>query len=280
MTETTAHTSGCRRFEGKVAVISGASLDPSIGRSSAFRLGLEGAAVVINGRTPEPLEATAESLRAQGVQVVSVVGSVGDDGVPERIVDAAIDAFGRIDLVVNTVGGATYRGSPRDITRADLVNTFELNTWTALVLVQAAVRRGLADGGGAVVNISSGTVNKTTPSMLAYAAGKAALNAMTRTLARDLAPDGVRVNGVAPGLTRTSATLPMWQADDGESAGSQTPLGRFTTADDIAAAVCFLLSDDAAAITGLTVDVDGGNHLTSGWTPMADPAMGTGSTNR
>jgi NAD(P)-dependent dehydrogenase (short-subunit alcohol dehydrogenase family) len=211
-------------------------------------------------------------LRAEGVKVASVVGSIGDDGVADQLVDVAIATFGRIDLVVNTVGGATYRGSPRAIERADLVETFELNTWTALTLVQAAVRRGLSEGGGAVVNISSGTVNKTTPSMLAYAAGKAALNAMTRTLARDLADDGVRVNGVAPGLTRTSATLPMWQADGGEAAGSQTPLGHFTTADDIAAAVCFLLSDDAAAITGVTLDVDGGNHLVSGWTPMADPA--------
>ncbi len=280
MSENPTGDTGCRRFTGKVAVISGASHDPSIGRSTAFRLGAEGAAVVINGRTPEPLHATEAALRAAGVPVVSVVGPVGDDGVPGRIVAAAVDAFGRIDLVVNTVGGATYRGSPREITRADLVDTFELNTWSALALVQAAVRGGLADDGGAVVNISSGTVNKTTPSMLAYAAGKAALNAMTRTLARDLAADGVRVNGVAPGLTMTSATRTMWQSDGGAAAGTQTPLQRMTTADDIAATVCFLLSDDAAAITGITVDVDGGNHLASGWTPMTDPTMDTRSNDR
>lgn len=280
MTVNPVGDTGCRRFTGKVAVVSGASLDPSIGRATAFRLGAEGAAVVINARTPVPLHATEEALRAAGVAAVSVVGSVGDDDVSDRIVDTALDAFGRIDLVVNTVGGTTYRGSPREITRADLVETFELNTWSALALVQAAVRGGLGDGGGAVVNTSSGTVNKTTPSMLAYAAGKAVLNAMTRTLARDLAADGVRVNGVAPGLTMTSATRAMWQADRGEAAGMQTPLQRMTTADDIAATVCFLLSDDAAAITGLTVDVDGGNHLLSGWTPMTDPTMDTKTTNR
>lgn len=263
-----------RRFAGRVALVSGASSDPSIGRSTVFRLGAEGAAVVVNGRRPEPLRAVEESLRAAGVPVVSVVGSVGDAGVPERIVAAALDAFGRVDLVVNTVGGATYRGSPREITRDQLVDTFELNTWTALALVQAAVAGGLTEDGGAVVNISSGTVNKSTPSMLAYAAGKAALNAMTRTLARDLAPDGVRVNGVAPGLTMSTATRSMWEADGGVAAGAQTPLQRMTTADDIAATVCFLLSDDAAAITGVTIDVDGGNHLMSGWTPMADPATG------
>lgn len=279
MTEDRPRATGCRRFDGKVAVVSGASSDPSIGRSTAFRLGAEGAALVINGRTPERLRATEEALRDAGVPVVSVGGSVGDDGVPERIVGAAVDTFGRVDLVVNTVGGATYRGSPREITRADLVETFELNTWTALAVVQAAVDHGLAEGGGAVVNISSGTVNKTTPSMLAYAAAKAALNAMTRTLAHDLASDGVRVNAVAPGLTMTTATRPMWEPDGGAAAGAQNPLRRLATADDIAAAVCFLLSDDAAAITGLTLDVDGGNHLMSGWTPMTDPSM-TAAPNR
>lgn len=263
-----------KRFEGRVAVVCGASRDPSIGRNTAARLGREGAALVISGRSEAALVEAEQALRDEGVPVVSVVGPAGDDGVAERIAAAAVEAFGRLDLVVNTVGGATYRGSPREMSRDDLVTTFELNTWTALSMVQAAVRHGLANEGGAVVNISSGTVNKTTPTMLAYAAGKAALNAMTRTLARDLAADGVRVNGVAPGFTRTSGTRPMWEADDGNAAGMQTPLRRFTTADDIAAAVCFLLSDEAASITGVTLDVDAGNHLQSGWTPITDPTVG------
>src|SRR5919106_20170 len=136
--------------------------------------------------------------------------------------------------------------------------------------VSTSLRAGLADGGGAVVNVSSGTVNKTTPSMIAYAAAKAALNAVTRTLARDLGPLGVRVNAVAPGLTKTSATRAMWEADDGAAAGSNLVLGHLTTADDIANACVFLLSDEAASITGVVVDVDGGNHLQSGgWAPMA-----------
>jgi 3-oxoacyl-[acyl-carrier protein] reductase len=262
------------RFGGRVAVVTGASRDPSIGLAVASRLGAEGASVVINGRTPATLRVAENVLREAGIPVTSVVGAVGDDSVPDRVVGAAIEAFGRIDLVVNTVGGATYRGSPRELGRRDLLDTFELNTWTALAMVQSALAHGLAEGGGAVVNISSGTVNKTTPSMLAYSVAKAGLNAMTRTLARDLAADGVRVNGVAPGLTRTTATKQMWESDDGASAGSQTPLGRLTCAEDIAAAVCFLLSDDAASITGITLDVDAGNHLQSGWTPMTNSPSG------
>ena len=259
-----------RRFEGKVAIVTGSSHDPTIGRSTATRLAREGASVVINGRSDEPLRATERDLRAAGFDVTAVGGSMEDEETSARLADAAVERYGRLDAVVNTVGGTRYQGSPRDIDRAAYLETVELNTWPSIALVQQALRAGLADGGGAVVNVSSGTVNKTTPSMIAYAAAKAALNAVTRTLARDLGPLGVRVNAVAPGLTKTSATRAMWEADDGAAAGSNLVLGRLTTADDIANACVFLLSDEAAAITGVVTDVDGGNHLQSGgWTPMA-----------
>ena len=121
-----------------------------------------------------------------------------------------------------------------------------------------------------MIFISSGTVNKTTASMASYAAGKSALNALTRTLAKEVGAKGIRVNGVAPGLTRTSATKGMWESDGGVGVGKNLVLGRLTDADDIAAAAVFLLSDEAKAITGVVIDVDGGNHLQSGgWSPMA-----------
>lgn len=258
------------RFRGKVAIVTGSSLDPSIGRSTATRLAREGASVVINGRSEDSLRAAERELRDAGLDVVAVGGSVQDDATPVRLVDVAVDRYGRVDAVVNTVGGTRFQGSPREIGRAAYLKTVELNTWGTIALVQQALRGGLADGGGAVVNVSSGTVNKTTPSMIAYAAAKAALNAVTRTLARDLGPLGVRVNAVAPGLTKTSGTRPMWGADDGAAAGRNVVLGRLTTADDVASACVFLLSDEAASITGVVIDVDGGNHLQSGgWTPMS-----------
>ena len=258
------------RFRGRVAIVTGSSRDPSIGRSTARRLAREGASVVINGRSDEPLRSAERELRDEGLEVAGVAGSLQDDATAARLVDAAIDRYGRLDAVVNTVGGTWYQGSPRDIDRAAFLKTVELNTWGTIALVQEALRGGLADGGGAVVNVSSGTVNKTTPSMIAYAAAKAALNAVTRTLARDLGPLGVRVNAVAPGLTKTSGTRSMWESDDGAAAGRNLVLGRLTTADDIANACAFLLSDEAASITGVVIDVDGGNHLQGGgWTPMA-----------
>ena len=257
-----------RRFTGRVAVVPGSSADPSIGRSCATRLGLEGASVVINGRDAAVLAATERDLRARGIAVVAVAGSMEDDATPTRLVEAAQQQFGRVDYLVNTIGGAHFSGSFEVMDKAGLVDTVALNTWPTLALIQAALVGGLAEGGGSVVNISSGAPHKTTPSMVAYAAAKAALNTLTRTIAADLGPRGVRVNAVSPGLTKTSGTKSMWEEDEGRDAGAKLALGRLTEADDIAAAAAFLLSDDARQITGVLLDVDGGNHLAGGWSPF------------
>ena len=166
-------------------------------------------------------------------------------------------------------------GSALTLSRDDLLRTVTLNTWPALSLIQEAMARGLADEGGAIVNISSGSPKKTTPSMASYAAAKAALNALTRTLAHDLGRRGVRVNAVSPGLTKTHATKDIWGADDGRAAGHNLLLGHLTEAEDIAAAVAFLLSDEARSITGVLLDVDAGNHVDIGsWSPFSPDAVG------
>jgi NAD(P)-dependent dehydrogenase (short-subunit alcohol dehydrogenase family) len=259
---------GVQRFSGQVAVVTGSTADPSIGRSCASRLAREGASVVINGRNADRVASTEASFRSEGLDVVGVVGSMDTEPAVAQLTDRAIEAYGRIDLIVSTVGGAPYPLSFDAISEAQLIETIRLNTWPGVALIRAALERGLGDNGGSVVTISSGSPHKTTSAMVAYASAKAALNAMTRTIAADLAGQGVRVNAVSPGLVRTTATRPIWEADAGAAAGSNLPLGRLTEADDIAAAVCFLLSDDARQITGITLDVDGGNHLGRGWTPI------------
>jgi len=245
-----AAAGGEQRFSGQVAIVTGSTADPSIGRSCAFRLAREGASVVINGRDEDRVASAEAALRAEGLVAVGVVGSMDTEPAVAMLTDQAMEAFGRIDLIVNTVGGAPYPLPFDTITEAQLLETVRLNTWPAVALIRAALDRGLGDNAGSVVNISSGSPRKTTSAMVAYAAAKAALNAMTRTMAADLARRGVRVNAVSPGLVRTTATRPMWKADGGAAAGSNLPLGRLTEADDIAAAVCFLLSDDARQITG------------------------------
>ena len=224
--------------------------------------------MVINGRDPSTLAATERDLRALGISVMAVAGSMEDPATPALLVEAARQEFGRIDHLVNTIGGAHFAGSFEAMDKAGLVGTVALNTWPTLALIQEALSGGLAEGGGSVVNISSGAPLKTTPSMVAYAAAKAALNALTRTIAADLGPRGVRVNAVSPGLTKTAGTRAMWEADEGRDAGAKLVLGRLTEADDIAAAAAFLLSDDARQITGVVLDVDGGNHLAGGWSPF------------
>ena len=259
---------GVHGFSGRVAIVTGSTADPSIGRSCAFRLAREGASVVVNGRDEDRVASAEATMRSEGLDVVGVVGSMDTEAAVAALTDRAVEAFGRIDLLVSTVGGAPYPLSFDAISEEQLLETYRLNTWPAIALIRAALARGLGEDGGSVVAISSGSPRKTTSAMVAYAAAKAALNAMTRTIAADLAGKGVRVNAVSPGLVRTTATRPIWEADEGAAAGSNLPLGRLTEADDIAAAVCFLLSDDARQITGITLDVDGGNHLSSGWTPI------------
>ncbi len=264
-----------RRFEGKVAIVTGASTDPGIGTASARRLALEGASVVINARSEARLKGTAQALRDQGLDVVACPGDAGDQSLPAQLVTTAIERYGRVDLLVNAVGGAPYIGSALTMRRQDLMTTVSLNTWPALSLIQEAMARGLADGGGAVVNISSGSPHKTTPSMAAYAAAKSALNALTRTLANELGGLGVRVNAVSPGLTRTEGTRDIWGDDDGQASGRNLLLGRLTDAEDVAAAVAFLLSDEAGSITGVLLDVDAGNHVSTGtWSPFNPDSVG------
>jgi NAD(P)-dependent dehydrogenase (short-subunit alcohol dehydrogenase family) len=257
-----------QRFSGRVAIVTGSTADPSIGRSCAFRLAREGASVVVNGRDEDRVASTEAALRSEGFAAVGLAGSMDTEAAVAVLTDRAIEAFGRIDLLVSTLGGAPYPRSFDAISEEQLLETFRLNTWPGLALIRAALARGLGDHAGSVVTISSGSPRKTTSTMVSYASAKAALNAMTRTVAADLAEKGVRVNAVSPGLVRTTATRPIWKGDDGAGAGSALPLGRLTEADDIAAAVCFLLSEDARQITGITLDVDGGNHLSSGWTPI------------
>src|SRR5438270_1402399 len=248
------------RFNGKRAIVTGSS--KGIGLGVATRLAGEGASVVLNARTADELERAAKELEATGASVTTVAADLTDPTTPARLVDAAIGAFGGVDHVVSSIGYSPYIGPPTGIDHETFASMMVGNTWLFMGLVQAALADGAMGRGGAFVNISAIGTRKLFSPAATYSASKAALDTLTRELALDLGPQGIRVNAVAPGLTRTPTTEFLF-ADAAMEAKqtSAVPLGRLGHIDDIAGAVTFLLSDDASYITGVVLDVDGGALL-------------------
>jgi 3-oxoacyl-[acyl-carrier protein] reductase len=163
-------------------------------------------------------------------------------------------------MIVSNVGINTWYGSMLGAGRSKFSRAAADNAWPLIALVQAGLDHGLRDG-GAVVAVSSIGARQVQPWLGAYAAGKAALESVVRNLARELGPRGVRLNAVAPGLVMTEMSRVLWDGGQIDEEASLLPLQRLGTPEDIAGPIVFLLSDEAAWITGATIDVDGGRLL-------------------
>jgi 7-alpha-hydroxysteroid dehydrogenase len=239
----------------KVAIVTGAGR--GIGGATAACLAEAGADVVISARTPEQLEEVKARVEAVGRRAVAVPADLSDLDAVAALVDRAQDAFGRLDLVVNNVGGAMPRPfmdtSPRRLEQA-----FHFNVATAHALLRPAVPLMLAGGGGSVVNISSAMGRVSGRGYLAYGTAKGALAHYTRLAAADLSPR-IRVNAIAVGSVATSALDIVMQTDElREALEAGTPLGRIGDPEDIAAAIIYLASDAGSYVTGKILEVDGG----------------------
>jgi len=242
-----------RRFDGKLALVTAASR--GIGYAIAERLVAEGARVVITARHEEPLREAAERLG----DAAEWVAGRADDADHRTAVFARIRQLGGLDLLVNNVGINPVYGPALAIDTAAARKILEVNVIGALDWTRDAVENGLRDHGGAIVNIASIAGIGTSPGIAFYGISKAAIISLTTQLAYELAP-GIRVNAVAPSIIKTDFAKALYEGRESDVA-AQFPLGRLGTPDDVAGPVAFLLSDDAAWITGRTIVIDGGGSL-------------------
>ena len=241
-------------LSGQVAVVTGAGA--GIGRGIARVFAGAGAAVVVSDLKAETAKAVADEIVAAGGRATGLACNVTKDEDLEAVVKAAINHFGKLTILVNNAGGGGPK--PFDMPMDDFRWAYELNVFSVFRLSQLAAPHIEAAGGGAILNISSMAGENKNQRMASYASSKAAENHLTRNIAFDLGPRGIRVNAIAPGAIKTDALASVLNADIEKAMLKHTPLGRLGEAEDIANAALFLCCPASSWVSGQILTVSGG----------------------
>lgn len=241
------------RFAGKVAVVTGAAR--GIGRGIAERLASEGASVVVNDILP--LAGTVAACHELGGEGLAVPGDISEPATSERLLAAAVEQFGRLDIVVNNAFWARtsdFLDQPFE----EWSKTLDVSLTGPMLLTKTALPTLVGQGGGAIVNIASIHSIGAGRRYAAYEAAKTGIVGLTRAIAADFGGQGIRCNAVCPGLVVTERNAGWWSAERIEWVTKAYPVGRIGSVEDVAGAVAFLASQDAAFVNGACLPVDGG----------------------
>jgi 3-oxoacyl-[acyl-carrier protein] reductase len=249
-----AHT---KKLDAKVAVVTGAS--KGIGAGIAKHLAAEGAAVVVNyASSKQDADRVVDEIAKRGGRAIAVHADVSKKAEIERLFAETRKAFGKLDILVNNAG--IYEFAPlEEITEEHFHKHFDINVLGLLLTSQAALKH-FGPEGGSIINISSGASTSAPPGASVYSATKAAVDTITKSLAKELGPRKIRVNAINPGMVETEGVRAAGfiESDFQKSFESQSALGRIGQPDDIAPAAVFLASSDAGWITGETLLIAGG----------------------
>ena len=242
------------RLDGQVTLVTGAGA--GIGRGIARLFAEVGSSVVVTDRKQDGAARVADEIKKAGGKAIGLACDVTKEDELEGAVDAAIRSFGKLSILVNNAGGGGPK--PFDMPMSDFEWAYKLNVFSLFRLTQLAAPHMQAAGGGAVLNISSMAGENRNSRMASYASSKAAVNHLTRNIAFDLGPMGIRVNCIAPGAIKTDALATVLTPEIEKAMLKHTPLGRLGEADDIANAALFLCSPAASWVSGQVLTVSGG----------------------